>query len=320
MKKYFTILSILLITLFIGAVKANAYVFAPENQEDICHSVSTTGQECTLKIIIDSKSSFKQNDEVAEVYFTQKINKDTGDKNPYGIVDNKITLTAGTNFLINGESSIELVLSETEEVKVTIKYVGADDLVAGTYDFAVATYDKDDSYTDGCGFAYNTKNAPVCGVVTSAGVDYYFDSKGNGLGSGDEAKEAYLKDCFQCKKDIDGEYRNSKGEKVTEEEYFKDCYSCKKPEESDDGKYHGKNGEVITEEQYKKDCMGVCRIENDKYYCLKAEECTKEDYENQCTSPSKTGAFLPIAGIIAGVGLIIVSTVMVKKQTKLRKI
>lgn len=49
-----------------------------------------------------------------------------------------------------------------------------------------------------------------------------------------------------------------------------------------------------------------CKIENDKYYCQNGQECTEEEYEEQCpttTENPQTGSFLPYAVIIGGVAV-----------------
>ena len=45
---------------------------------------------------------------------------------------------------------------------------------------------------------------------------------------------------------------------------------------------------------------------NTKYYCENGAECTKEEYDQKCTTPTenpKTGSFMPYAVIIAGVAV-----------------
>ena len=98
--------------------------------------------------------------------------------------------------------------------------------------------------------------------------------------------------------------------------------SCQTPSQSSDGKYHGKNGKETDEDTYKKECTNICSIdkENNKYYCKEGNECTKADYDNECSPNPKSGSFIPYAGIAAGIILIATATIMVRKQSKLRKI
>lgn len=117
------------------------------------------------------------------------------------------------------------------------------------------------------------------------------------------------------------EYRNGyyfgiDGRNVDEDTYYKECNSCK----VENGKYYGLNGKETDEATYNKECTNICKKEDGKYFCKDGKECTKEDYENECAKNPNQGAFLPIAGIIAGVALIGVSTIMVRKQSKLRKL
>ncbi len=49
-----------------------------------------------------------------------------------------------------------------------------------------------------------------------------------------------------------------------------------------------------------------CKVEDGKYYCENGEECTKEEYDEKCTTPTEnpqTGSFVPYAVIIAGVAV-----------------
>ena len=132
---------------------------------------------------------------------------------------------------------------------------------------------------------------------------------------GDECGFSFALLASACAID-NGRYFGLEGTEVTEDEYYKECYVCKE----ENGKYYGKDGKPTDEATYNKECKNICRIENGKYFCKDGQECTKEDYDNECPKNTNTGAFLPIAGIIAGVALIGVSTIMVRKQTKLRRL
>ncbi len=49
-----------------------------------------------------------------------------------------------------------------------------------------------------------------------------------------------------------------------------------------------------------------CQVKDGKYYCENGAECTKEDYDKNCTTSTenpKTGSFMPYAVIIAGVAV-----------------
>lgn len=113
-----------------------------------------------------------------------------------------------------------------------------------------------------------------------------------------------------------GHYYGKNGNEVDEDTYYKECFSCT----IKDGHYYGLSGKEVDEATYNKECTNICKIENGKYYCKDGNECTKEDYDNECPKNTNTGAFLPVAGIVAGIALIGVSTIMVRRQTKLRRL
>ena len=113
-----------------------------------------------------------------------------------------------------------------------------------------------------------------------------------------------------------GHYYGINGNEVDEDTYYKECFYCT----IKDGHYYGLSGKEVDEATYNKECTNICKIENGKYYCKDGNECTKEDYDNECPKNTNTGAFLPVAGIVAGIALIGVSTIMVRRQTKLRRL
>lgn len=289
MKKGFLKLSVLFAALFIGTVGVNAAISIPLT--DNCKLTNLNDQNvnmsCDLKFEITGTSTIKKGD-------TFRIALEE----PSHIVNNEVTITPETGWEIDDASAAKTVtLSTDSEVIVTLKYTGDDDLAASTIKFAAGTYTKDDNFADNCGFKYGVL-ANVCDIISGEdGNTHYYDSKGKYLGFNDEAKAAY----------------------------YKDCYSCKTPDEATDGKYHDKNGNVTDEAGYKKDCIGTCRQEKgeDKkwhYYDYENNEITADEFRNICQENPKSGSFIPYVGIIAGVALISVATVMVRKQTKIRKI
>ncbi|MBR5662379.1 MAG: hypothetical protein IKX00_01860 [Bacilli bacterium] len=207
-------------------------------------------------------------------------------KNPSNIVNNEVTINPQSDWTITTEVT-SLKFDITSGVTLTFKYNGDADLTAANSGlvFATGTYKKDDAYAENCGFGYGNV-VKACEVREAQdGTKYYFGKD---------------------------------GEQTTEDQYYKDCFSCKYDAES--GKYYGLDGKETDEATYNKECKNICRKENGKYYCKDGNECTKEDYDNECPENTKTGAFLPVAGIIAGVALIGVSTIMVRRQTKLRRL
>ena len=225
-----------------------------------------------------------------DMYF--KITEDSVIKNgdvfevtvydPLNIVDGNVTIASADANLweITNGGLINITTKKT----ITVKYIGTTDLTVADDEvkFAYGTYDKTDPYGDQCGFAYGFL-AKAC--TTRNG--YFYDKN---------------------------------GDLTDEATYYKDCFACSTPEQSPDGKYHGLDGKETDEATYNKECTNICKIENDKYYCKDGNECTKEDYENECAKNPNQGAFLPIVGVIAGIALIGVSTIMVKKQSKLRRL
>ena len=203
---------------------------------------------------------------------------------PTHVLNNTVTLTAETGWEIVDRSSTGEYNIENG-AKVTFKYTGTDEINATTAEvkIGVGTYVKDDAYAENCGFSYGLV-APACSIQPSKeNPQYYYG--------------------------IDG--RN-----VDEDTYYKECFSCK----VEDGHYYGLSGKEVDEATYNKECTNICKIENGKYYCKDGNECTKEDYDNECPKNTNTGAFLPVAGIVAGIALIGVSTIMVRRQTKLRRL
>lgn len=204
-------------------------------------------------------------------------------KNPVNVKDNKVTLNLASGWVTaeDGASQKEVTLSNSAEVKIELKYTGDTELSNTNVTLGVGSYDKDNS-GDECGFEFALV-APSCTIITRNDTKYYYG--------------------------IDG--RN-----VDEDTYYKECNSCK----IEDGKYYGLNGKETDEATYNKECTNICKKENGKYYCKDGNECTKEDYDNECAPNPNQGAFLPIAGIVAGVALIGASTIMVRKQSKLRRL
>lgn len=297
MKKRLLKLSVLFVALFIGVIGANAAVQVPEDDES-CQlnptaQVGGYNMTCQLKLhvsadgSVDPRVEIKTGDEFV-IKFSLKAGKDT-----FNITNNEIMLTAATGWEIDGEATKTINIKEDGSVSVKAKYVGTDTLAPETYIFAQVDYQKDDTTARDCGFAYGTPIPErTCKIIPSNGVNHYYGLEGIYLGTGEAA----------------------------ENQYYKECFSCKTPETSGDGEYHGLDGKVTDQATYEKECTNICKIEDDKYYCQDGAECTKEEYENECAKNEKQGSFLPYAGIAAGIALIGVSTILVKKQTKLRKI
>ena len=48
----------------------------------------------------------------------------------------------------------------------------------------------------------------------------------------------------------------------------------------------------------------VCTVNNGKYYCKNAEECSKEQYDKECTPENPhTGSFIPYVVVLGGIGI-----------------
>lgn len=251
------------------------------NQNCTFNDAGSTNATCELKVTVDAGEEIKTGDVV-------KITV----KEPNHIENNLVTILAATGWTVvdDGEKP-SITIDITNEKTVELKYTGTDTITAATIKLADGNYTKDDAYAESCGFKYGLK-APACSFEEREGIKYYFGLEGRYLGN-DEAAE---------------------------NQYYKECFSCKTPETSEDGKYHGLDGKETDQATYEKECTNICKIEDDKYYCQDGAECTKEEYENECAKNEKQGSFLPYAGIAAGIALIGVSTILVKKQTKLRKI
>lgn len=209
-------------------------------------------------------------------------------ENPVNIKDNKVTIELAEGWqTTDGLTTKEVTLSSDSEVKLELKYTGSQELSNTNVTIGVGKYNKDID-GDECGFEFGLV-APSCSVQPSkSNPQYYYGKDGQYLGEGEEAKAQYYKECYYCT--------------------------------VEDGKYYGLNGQETDEATYNKECTNICKKEDGKYFCKDGKECTKEDYENECAKNPNQGAFLPIAGIIAGVALIGVSTIMVRKQSKLRKL
>lgn len=302
MKKGILKLSVLLSALFIGVIGANALVQVPSDYEscvlDPTAAEDAYNMNCNLKLQVtadattDARISINTGDEF-EIVFKLKENKST-----FNIRNNEVKITAAANWKVDGEDSKVINIKEDGSVSVTVKYTGTDTLNPEVYTFATAQYKKDDSAAEDCGFAYGTPiPGLICKIVPSGDTNYYYNSNGEYLGTDEEAENAY----------------------------YKDCFACTTPDESEDGKYRDKDGKVTDEAGYKKACVGTCRQEKgeDKkwhYYDYENNEITADEFKNICQENPKSGSFIPYAGIIAGVALILTATIMVRKQTKIRKI
>lgn len=298
MKKGILKLSALFTAMFVGVVGVNAMIQTPTSAESCTVNYQAAAGEynmnCNLKLTVtadttnDERVSIATGDEF-KIYFQLKNGTNT-----FNIVSNEIKITAANGWTVDGQASKVVNIKEDGSVYVTMKYTGTDTLGPNTYIFATAEYTKDDTASEECGFAYGTPLPNlICQMKTSATTGtHYYDSNGLYLGNDEDAKAAF----------------------------YKDCYSCTTPDESIDGKYHGLNGQEVDEQVYKNECTKICKTENDKYYCKDGNECTKEEYQNECQPNPKSGSFIPYVGIAAGIILIGISTVMVRKQSKLRKL
>lgn len=302
MKKGFLKLSALFAALFIGVAGANAAVQVPDDYEScVLNPAAAEGEynmTCNLKLqvtadgSVDSRVTIAQNSEY-EIIFKLKPNKST-----FNITNNEVKITAAAGWTVDGEASKVVNIKEDGSVSVIMKYTGDTELGPETYVFATAEYKKDDTAAEDCGFAYGTPIPDlVCKIVPVGNINYYYGSDGIYLGTDEEAENAY----------------------------YKDCFACTTPDESLDGKYRDKDGKVTDEAGYKKACVGTCRQEKGEdnkwhYYDYENNEITAEEFKNICQENPKSGSFIPYVGIIAGVALIATATIMVRKQTKIRKI
>lgn len=296
MKKGILKLSALFISLFVGATYANAAVTTvAESCSQIAPTTGSYNMSCILKLEVsatateyDPRVVINPGDEF-EIIFKLKTGKTT-----FNITNNEVKLIAAQGWTIDGEAEKTVNIKEDGSVSVVAKYVGTDALGPQQYSFAEAQYQKDDTAAEDCGFAYGTPVANlICKIVNTPDGKQYYGNQGIYLGS------------------------ESNVDAVNE--FYKQCYSCKTPDEADDGKYHGLDGKETDKAGYERDCTNICKIEGDKYYCKDGQECDKAKYDEECDNP-KTGSFIPYAGIVAGVLLIGVSTVLVRKQTKIKKI
>ena len=296
MKKGILKLSALFISLFVGATYANATVTTTgESCTQIVPTSGSYNMSCNLKLIVDANATEYDprvtinNGDEFEIIFQLQSGKDT-----FNIVNNEVKLIAAQGWTVDGQAEKTVNIKEDGSVSVVMKYTGDVAMGPETYTFAEAQYQKDDTAAEACGFAYGTPVPNlVCQIVSSNGVKRYFGLRGLLLGDESDVNAV--------------------------NEYYKQCYSCKTSDEAADGKYHGLDGKETDKAGYERDCTNICKIEGDKYYCKDGQECDKAKYDEECDNP-KTGSFIPYAGIVAGVLLIGVSTVLVRKQTKIKKI
>lgn len=316
MKKGFLKLSVLIAALFIGVIGVNASIDAVGSNCQLGVSGEATST-CDLQLAISGDSTIKTGD-----VFTVAV------QNPNNIKDNKVTLTAAEGWTVDGAASKEITLGETK-VKVTVKYTGTETISASTIKVMTGSYVKDD-IGQGCGFNYGLVPNACSSPTAEDGTKYYYGKDGNQI-KGDDAEAKYYKDCFVCatpdSENSDGKYHGIDGTPLESEgEYYKQCFSCATPDsENGDGKYHDKDGKVTDEAGYKKACVGTCHQEKgpDKkwhYYDYENKEITADEFKNICQENPKSGSFIPYVGIAAGIALIGIATIMVRKQTKLRKI
>lgn len=281
MKKGLLKLSAFVATLFVGVISANAAIDVV-GSECRFNDITTTNATCDLKLQVSGDDTITTGKEIKIIV-----------KEPSHIVNNAITIQAATGWTVDGEPATDIVVNAGETETVTFKYTGTETLSNTTITIAAGNYVKDDASATDCGFNYGIQ-APACSPQPdSAGIVHYYGQQGQYLGTGDEGKDAY----------------------------YADCFACATPDTPNgDGKYHDKNGKETDEAGYNKDCTNICKKEDGKYYCKTGAECTEEEYKNECEPAPKEGSFLPYAGIIAGVVLIATSTIMVRKQSKLRKL
>ena len=318
MKKGILKLSVLFTALFIGVVGAHA-ISIPEAQNCLITNTGTEANaECNMFFTIAANETVKTGDEISITLHS-----------PSHIQGNAVTVEMESDWVVvnDTETAIGANADLSNIVKLKVRYVGTADLTDTTVKFAVGKYTKDDAYAEQCGYKYGLQ-ANVCSAnADSAGTIHYFDSKGEYLGYSEEAKAAYYKDCFVCQsasEASDGKWHGSTGVIVTEDEYYAQCLSCLTPDNSPDKKYHGLNGRETDEAGYKNECTKTCKTPDEsgdgKYYCKDGNECTEAEYKEQCIENPKSGSFIPYVGIAAGIILIGTSTIMVRKQSKLRKL
>lgn len=62
----------------------------------------------------------------------------------------------------------------------------------------------------------------------------------------------------------------------------------------------------------------VCTIESGKYYCKNAQECTKEQYDSECTPENpQTGSFVPYIVVLGGIGVAGAFYLIAHKKSKI---
>lgn len=62
----------------------------------------------------------------------------------------------------------------------------------------------------------------------------------------------------------------------------------------------------------------ICTVDNGKYYCKNAEECTKEQYDNECTPENpQTGSFIPYVVVLGGIGVAGAFYFVTRKKAKI---
>lgn len=62
----------------------------------------------------------------------------------------------------------------------------------------------------------------------------------------------------------------------------------------------------------------TCGVNNGKYYCKDALECTKEEYDSECTPENpQTGSFVPYVVVLAGLGVAGAFYFVTRKKSKI---
>lgn len=62
----------------------------------------------------------------------------------------------------------------------------------------------------------------------------------------------------------------------------------------------------------------ICTVNNGKYYCKNAEECSKEQYDKECTPENpQTGSFVPYVVVIGGIGVAGAFYLITRKKSKI---
>ena len=62
----------------------------------------------------------------------------------------------------------------------------------------------------------------------------------------------------------------------------------------------------------------TCRVEGGKYYCKNSQECTKQQYESECTPENpQTGSFVPYVVVIVGLGVAGAFYLVTRKKAKI---